>query len=116
LDRYFERGGICPLRYEDFAPNPSLIFSALERAFGVLIAPDKAALLIAQFSIKKNAAISQRLVSFKSIDPASQIHGNHIFRGEIGGWRQFVGGGAAERLEDLLHKPLQRYGYEVSPR
>jgi hypothetical protein len=116
LDRYFERGGICPLRYEDFAPDPALVFSALERSFGVVVAPETAAELIAQYSIEKNAAIAQKLGNFKSIDPASQIHGNHIFRGEIGGWRQFVTGSAAERLEELLEEPLRRYGYEASPR
>ena len=113
LDRYFERGGICPLRYEEFAPNPALVFSGLESTFGVIVAPGKAAQLIAETSIEKNAAISQKLGSFKTIDPASQIHGNHIYRGEIGGWRQFVAGPAAERLEELLREPLQRYGYEV---
>jgi len=113
LDRYFERGGICPLRYEEFAPKPALVFSALERAFGVAVAPDKAAQLVAESSIEKNVAIAQKLGNFKSIDPASQIHGNHIYRGEIGGWRKFVAGGAAERLENLLREPLLRYGYEV---
>lgn len=116
LNRYFERGDICPLRYEDFAPNPMLVFSALEKSFGVTVAPEKAAKLISESSIEKNAAIAQKLGSFKTIDPASQIHGNHIFRGEIGGWRQFVAGPAAQRLEELLYEPLQRYGYEVSPR
>ncbi len=113
LDRYFERGGICPLRYEEFAPNPALVFSALERAYGIIVAPEKAAALIAESSIEKNAAIAQKLASFKSIDPASQIHGNHIYRGEVGGWRQFVSGEAAERLEELLREPLLRYGYEA---
>jgi hypothetical protein len=113
LDRYFERGGICPMRYEEFARNPALVFAALERAFGVIVAPEKAAALIAESSIEKNAAIAEKLGSFKSIDPASQIHGNHIFRGEVGGWRQFVAGDAAERLEELLREPLQRYGYET---
>jgi hypothetical protein len=108
LDRYFERGGICPLRYEEFAPNP-----ALERAFGIIVAPDKAAALIAEFSMEKNAAIAEKLGSFKSIDPASQIHGNHIYRGEVGGWRQFVAGDAAARLDELLREPLRRYGYKA---
>jgi hypothetical protein len=113
LDRYFERGGICPLRYEEFAPNPTLVFSALESAFGVVVTPERAARLIAESSIEKNAAIAQKLDSFKTIDPASQIHGNHIYRGEIGGWRQFVAGRVAERLEDLLREPLRHYGYDV---
>ena len=115
LDRYFERGDICALRYEEFAPNPALVFSALEKSFRIVVAPEKAAKLIAETSIEKNAAIAEKLGNFKTIDPASQIHGNHIFRGEIGGWRQFVSGHAAQHLEELLREPLQRYGYEVSP-
>jgi len=113
LDRYFERGGICPLRYEEFAPNPALVFSALESAFGIVVTPERAAELIAESTIEKNAAIAQKLGSFKTIDPGSQIHGNHIYRGEIGGWRQFVEGAAAEHLEELLREPLRRYGYEA---
>src|SRR5947209_11148019 len=104
LDRYVERGGICALRYEEFAPNPALVFSALEKSFGVVVAPEKAAELIARYSIEKNAAIAQKLGSFKTVDPGSQIHGNHIFRGEIGGWRQFVTGDAAMRLHELLQE------------
>ena len=115
LDRYFQRGDICPLRYEEFAPNPGVIFDALERSFGIKVAPKRAAELIEQFSLEKNAAIAQKLGSFKSIDPASQIHGNHIFRGEIGGWREFVRGRAAERLEELLGESLRRYGYQAAP-
>lgn len=113
LDRYFGRGGICPLRYEEFAPDPAVIFSALQKTFGISVTPEKAAKLIGDYSMEKNAAIARKLGSFKSIDPASQIHGNHIFRGEIGGWRQFVSGPAGERLQDLLREPLRRYGYDA---
>ena len=116
LDRYFERGGICALRYEEFASNPALVFSAFEKSFGVTVASEKASQLIAEFSIEKNAAIAEKLGSFKQIDPASQIHGNHIFRGEVGGWRQFVTGRAAERLEEMLAEALRRYGYETGRR
>lgn len=113
LDRYFERGGICPLRYEEFVPNPAVIFSAIEKTFGITVPAEKAAKLIDDYSMEKNAEIARKLGSFKSIDPASQIHGNHIFRGEIGGWRQFVSGASAQCLEDLLREPLRRYGYEA---
>lgn len=113
LDRYFERGGICPLRYEEFVPNPAVIFSAIEKTFGITVPAEKAAKLIDDYSMEKNAEIARKLGSFKSIDPATQIHGNHIFRGEIGGWRQFVSGASAQCLEDLLREPLRRYGYEA---
>ena len=67
--------------------------------------------LVNQYSLEKNKEVSQRLRGFKQVDPGSQIHGNHIFRGEIGGWRQFLRDRDVEPLETLLKEPLRRYGY-----
>jgi hypothetical protein len=111
LDRYFDRGGICPLRYEEFAANPALVFAAVEKTFSIVVPAEKIAELIGQYSFDRNRERSQGLGRFKSVDPASQIHGNHIYRGEIGGWREFVTDQGAERLELLLQAPLRRYGY-----
>jgi hypothetical protein len=111
LNRYFDRGGICPLRYEDFATQPALVFEAVEKTFGIAVSPEKIADLINQYSLERNREVSQRLRDFKQIDAESQIHGNHIYRGEVGGWRQFVRDRDAERLEVLLEEPLRRYGY-----
>jgi Sulfotransferase domain len=111
LNRYFDRGGICPLRYEDFATKPATVFEAVEKTFGIAVSPEKITELVDQYSLERNREVSQRLRGFKQIDAGSQIHGNHIFRGEIGGWRQFVKDPDAERLERLLQDPLRRYGY-----
>src|SRR5437763_130993 len=105
LNRYFDRGDICPLRYEDFATKPSTVFEAVEKTFGIVVSPEKIAELVNQHSLERNREVSERLSSFKQIDPESQIHGNHIFRGEIGGWRQFVSDRDAGRLELLLQEP-----------
>jgi hypothetical protein len=111
LNRYFDRGGICPLRYEDFAAKPATVFEAVEKTFGIAVSPEKVTELVNQYSLERNREVSQRLGGFKQIDPESQIHGNHIYRGEIGGWRQFVKDRDAGRLELLLQEPLRRYGY-----
>jgi Sulfotransferase domain len=111
LNRYFDRGGICPLRYEEFAANPALVFAAIKKTFGIVVAAEKIAELVGHYSFERNRERSRRLGRFKSIDPASQLHGNHMYRGEIGGWREFVTDSGAERLELLLQAPLQRYGY-----
>jgi LPS sulfotransferase NodH len=111
LNRYFDRGGICPLRYEDFTTKPALVFEAVEKTFGITVSPEKMTELVDRYSFEKNREVSQRLRGFKQIDPESQIHGNHIYRGEIGGWRQFVKDRDVERLELPLQEPLRRYGY-----
>jgi hypothetical protein len=111
LNRYFDRGDICALRYEDFATKPAIVFEAVEKTFGIRVSPEKIAELVNQYSLERNREVSQRLRGFKQIDAGSQIHGNHIFRGEIGGWRQFVRDRDADRLESLLDEPLRRYGY-----
>ena len=111
LNRYFDRGDICSLRYEDFATKPATVFKAVEKTFGIAVSPEKIAELVNQYSLERNREVSERLSSFKQIDPESQIHGNHIYRGEIGGWRHFVSDRDAGRLELLLQEPLLRYGY-----
>ena len=111
LNHYFDRGGICPLRYEDFATKPATVFDAVKKTFGIAVSPEKITELVDRYSFEKNREVSERLSSFKQIDPESQIHGNHIYRGEIGGWRQFIRDRDAERLELLLEEPLRRYGY-----
>jgi hypothetical protein len=111
LNRYFDRGGICPLRYEDFATKPATVFDAVEKTFGIAVSPEKVTELVNQYSLERNREVSERLRGFKQVDAGSQIHGNHIYRGEIGGWRQFVKDRDAERLELLLQEPLRRYGY-----
>lgn len=111
LNRYFDRGDICPLRYEDFALKPAIVFETIEKTFGIAVSPEKIVELVNQYSLERNREVSQRLGGFRQIDAESQIHGNHIFRGEVGGWRQFVGDGDAKRLETLLQEPLRRYGY-----
>jgi hypothetical protein len=111
LDMYFDRGGICPLRYEEFVKEPKIIFSAVEKTFGVVVSAEKMAELVDKYSLEKNREISDRLGGSKQIDPTTQIHGNHIYRGEIGSWRRFVSDRNAERLDFLLRPSLLRYGY-----
>ena len=114
LDRYFDRGGICPLQYEKFVDNAGVVFSAIESAFGIVAPPEKIAALGRKYSLKENRRISKRLHGFKQYDARTQIHGNHIYRGEIGGWREFVDDRGAERLERMLQASLVRYGYQLS--
>ena len=111
LDKYFERGGICSLRYEDFSRNPITIFSSLKRTFGIEVEADTMERLVAKYSMSRNKEISQRLSEFSEVDAATQIHGNHIYRGEIGSWRNFVDTEMGRRLEGLLRPALVRYGY-----
>ena len=111
LDKYFERGGICPLRYEDFCADPSVIFSSLKSTFAIEVGAETVYQLTCRYSLRKNKEISERLSGFKEVDPATQIHGNHIYRGEIGSWREFVNEDMGARLESLLRPALSRYGY-----
>jgi hypothetical protein len=111
LDRYLERGGICLLRYEDFVDNPAFIFKAVEKTFGIIVDPQKVEELVREHSLEKNREVARRLRGFKEVDSATQIHGDHIYQAEVGGWRKFVRDRTAERLELLLRAPLTRYGY-----
>ena len=113
LDRYFERGGVCPLQYEQFVNHPEIVFSAIESVFGVVVHPDTIAKLIKQHCLEENRRIAQRFPVFSRYDERTQIHGNHIYRGEVGSWREFVDNRGAERLERILRACLVRYGYRT---
>ena len=54
LNRYFDRGDICPLRYEDFATKPATVFEAVEEKFGIAASPEKIAELVNQYSLERN--------------------------------------------------------------
>jgi hypothetical protein len=106
-----ERGGICLLRYEDFVDNPAFIFKAVEKTFGIMVDSQKVEELVREHSLEKNREVARRLRGFKEVDSETQIHGDHIYQAEVGGWRKFVRDRTAERLELLLRAPLTRYGY-----
>lgn len=111
LDRYFRRSDVCRLKYEEFAGKPELIFSAIESAFGIVVPVARIAELVRRHSLAENKRISERLEHFSQCDPKNQIHGNHIYRGEVGSWRDFVDERGAELLESLLRPCLAQYGY-----
>jgi hypothetical protein len=113
LDCYRERDDACLLRYEEFAPDPMAIFDALRSTFGIVVEPAKAARLIRKFSIERNLRIARRFRTFQQHDEKTQIHGRHIYKGEIGGWRDFVADRDAARFERMLKPALVRYGYVV---
>jgi len=111
LDRYAERPDVCLLRYEEFFRKPELIFSALQSRFGIVVPPAQQNRLIKKFSLAANRRIAERLKTFQDVDPKTEIHGQHIYRGEVGGWREFVDDQGAGRLQQLFKPALVRYGY-----
>ena len=83
----------------------------MKQAFGISVDAEKMEELVDKFSLQKNREISESLTGFRQVDTSTQIHGNHIYRGQIGGWREFVDDAMAERLELILRPSLARYGY-----
>ncbi len=58
-------------------------------------------------SIEVNRGESSRFSSFEEHDPETQIHGNHIWRGDCGYWKDYAG----DILNEILLPSLKRYGY-----
>ncbi|HTB79583.1 MAG TPA: hypothetical protein VK717_01720 [Opitutaceae bacterium] len=113
LDRYFERKDVCHLRYELFVNNPQYIFSSLSEKFNIVFEKSLNEALCKKYSLDENKRISEVLGTFERWDEKTQIHGNHIYQGKIGGWRDFVDDLDVDCMENILGPSLVRYGYSV---
>jgi hypothetical protein len=111
LDRFCERGDVCLLRYEEFVKDPENIFSSLKTSFGMAVPETRIQELARQYSLAENRRRADALGTFSRHDPGSQIHGNHIFTGEPGTWRQFVETSDQAVMQTLLNPWLTRYNY-----
>lgn len=103
LRKYCQRGNVLILKYESFFIYPLTMLEQIESFLNIEIT-DKQNVL-SKHSIEKNKAIADSLfnkntsIEYKereSIfalrrfrDPKSHINSNHIYKGEIGGWKKY---------------------------
>lgn len=113
LNSYRDR---CPnkckfLKYEDFKENYKLIFDTIENFFSISISAEKRAELKKEFSFKKNKDRSLKFKTFHERCPKTRIHGLHLYKGEIGTWKEFTKPKDHNYLLNLLKGPLKEWKY-----
>ena len=77
------------LRYEEFIPDPNVIFDTIEQLFDIRLSIAERTKMAASHSIEANRKIADVMSSFSQCEDKSQIHGNHIHGGKSV-WEKFV--------------------------
>lgn len=101
------------LRYEDFVCDYSLIYNSISKTFGVSLDDNRIEKISIECSFKKNKDISSKYNSFREWDKDSQIHGLHLYKGEIGTWKEFVKESDESYINGLLYSYLKEWNYEI---
>ena len=60
-------------------------------------------------NVKKEA---KKFNTFAKYDPILHIHGNHIHKGEVGGWKHKMTEKAIEYVNEKFKRELKILGYE----
>lgn len=109
--KFEDRTKMAFLKYEDFVNKPDMIFDALEKVFDFKISKEKRINLTNEFSFKKNTQRSLKFKTFGEWDDKTGIHGKHIFKGEVEGWKKFIKDEDRALLHEYLGKDLKKWGY-----
>lgn len=107
-----KRKNILILRYEDFNNNYAYLFETIEGFFKIKINQQKRKEIIQKTNVEHFKKIQQNLPDFSTFDKTTKIHGNHIHKGEIGGWKKMITNKSVQEYYTLkLNKQLSCLGY-----
>jgi len=102
---------VMVFRYEDFFPdNYEVIFAGIEKHLGIKVSKKLRRSLSAQYSFKRNKYKASRMQSFNEYD-SEFIHGLHLWKGRIGGWKDLLSEDLHEYLEQSLADELKTWNY-----
>lgn len=99
------------LRYKEFYPNNfDYLFAQFDAFFGEISDEDKQAVRD-KFSFDKNIERQKKYKYFVDHIDNEGIHGNHMYKGTIGGWKELVNPEDYQLVNDGLAAHLKRWGY-----
>ena len=99
-------------RYECWkGENFDYVFHVIENAISEEIPEEKKKYIVENYSLSANRAKQQGLDSFSQAG-ADGVHGLHIYKGAVGGWRELVRESVHDLVEVMLREELNRWGYE----
>jgi len=100
------------LAYEAFYGNRfEHLFMRIDRCFGRKITDEEKKHIRTHFSIQANAYAASRLKTFSDVGE-NGVHGLHVYRGQVGGWRYMVPGHLHKLVNRELCDELKRWGYK----
>lgn len=99
------------LKYEDFFPDQfDFIFAQFEQFFDISINKKKRKELQQAYSFKRNKYKASKMKSFQHYDKEF-IHGLHLHKGEVGGWKALLLTEHHKSLNELLAHELEAWNY-----
>jgi len=103
------------LRYEDFIGHEARLFLQLAAFVGIEY-PVSAAQLLSiadKWSMENVRRIASQRDGWKDWDETYQIHGHHVYKGEVGCWRELFPPESHSVVEYILGDHLRRWGYLI---
>jgi hypothetical protein len=100
------------LKYKNFYKNHDYLYDRLEGYLAINISIELRQELSEKYGIKANRERADKLDSFRNWD-SSGIHGNHIFKGEVGGWKEIIKSPHHAMINDSLQNYLERWKYQL---
>jgi len=99
------------MRYEDFFPDKfDFILNKIQNYFNIKLTSDKIKEIKYSFSLKENKRRSDKLVTFKKVGD-KWMHGNHVYKGMIGGWKDLIRPKDYHIVENTLKSALVQWDY-----
>ncbi len=101
-------------RYEDFHNNFDLLMDHFEKFFNIVIKKDLREFIHETWNrdrVKK--VYSDSIGAFGGYDRKTEIHGQHIYKGKVGTWREILIEEDHHLMTSHFKDQLERWGYEL---
>ena len=113
MDRVYQRNPHALLfKYEEFFPdNFGLILNNMQQHFQISLTAEQIEEIKNKFNLAANKKRSDDLVTFKKVGK-EYMHGNHVYKGTVGGWKSLIEPRDYHILENQLAPHLKKWGYK----
>jgi hypothetical protein len=101
------------MKYEDFFPaNYDYIFSRIEKHFNIKLSAERRDEVAKKYNLAINKQRAAKFSSFKKFDK-EYVHGLHIYKGNVGTWKELVPQQHHHVMNRNLAQSLKKWGYVV---
>ena len=101
-------------RYEEFQNNYEFLFNHLEQFLRVTIKRDLRDFIQERWNKGRVKRVySDTIKAFSGYDKETEIHGQHIYKGKVGTWKEFLQESQQGEMTSFWKDELIRWGYEL---
>ncbi len=101
-------------RYEDYHDNFDILCDDLEKFLDITIKDQLRKFLQRTWNKKRIKKVySDNLEAFQGYDEQTEIHGQHIYKGKVGTWKELLQKDNHKMLNEFFQKELLEWGYKI---